>query len=495
MEQRGKTSVGIIAVGLLLGILGDWLLRAMPWGINVALWLGALLGLAALLAWRLRLILAGDGCWLALPIMLFAATFAWRDSITLATLNMLVLLTLLGLAMIFSGAGRLRFGGVLVYLVGLIQAGFAALFGSLQLLFFDLPWRRLAPGRWGGPGLAIGRGLLIAVPILLVFGSLFAAADAVFAASVNNLFDWNLDSLFEHVFVIGFWGWLATSALYQTMLKAPWIAPEPARPAIIRLGVIEVGIVLGVLNLLFAAFVLVQIRYLFGGATQLNLADGLSYAEYARRGFFELVTVAALALPLLLLAHWVLSPESRRTVRVFGGLAGVLLVLLVVVMISALERMRLYQQEYGLTELRLYTTAFMGWLALVFGWFGLTVLPNRPRRFVAGAAGLGAGVLTLLNLLNPDAVIVRTNAARNAIQPFDSRYAISLSADAVPALFDALPLMSPDQRCSVAAQLVREWSAPDERDWRTWNYSRSQAWALVEANRAELERIACFNDR
>ena len=69
-----------------------------------------------------------------------------------------------------------------------------------------------------------------------------------------------------------------------------------------------------VVDLLFLAFVLVQFRYLFGGAELVRGLTGMSYADYARRGFFELVAVAALSLPLLLLADWWL--DHRDPARV-----------------------------------------------------------------------------------------------------------------------------------------------------------------------------------
>ncbi len=495
MEQRGRLSVGIALAGLLGGVLGDLLLRAIPWGINLSVWVGLLVLIAAGLAWRFKVSLNGDGRFLALPIGVFAALFAWRDSITLALLNMLLMLALVGLAVVYSASGRLRLGGVGTYVLGWIQAGLGLITAPFELLFSAIPWGGLAPGRWGKTGAAVVRGLLIAVPLLLVFGGLFAAADAVFAATVENLFSWDIESLLEHSIVIGCLTWVVAGLLFQLFDKPPWTLPQTPRQAKARLGLIEVGIVLGVLNLLFAAFVLIQIRYLFGGETQLNLAAGLTYAEYARKGFFELVTVAALALPTLLLAHWLLNPAAGRSLRVFQGLAGGLIVLLSIVMVSALQRMRLYQQEYGLTELRLYTTAFMGWLALVFLWFGATVLRNRRPPFVSGAFGLGMGVLLLLNALNPDALIVSTNAQRSAIRPFDSRYATTLSADAVPALVAALPAMGTEERCATAADLLNDWGKPEAHDWRTWNWSRSQARSTVDANRVYLEDSACFQGR
>jgi hypothetical protein len=495
VEQRGRLSIEIALAGLLAGVLGDLLLRAFPWGINLSLWVGLLVLITVGLARRFKTAMSGDGRFLALPIGLFAALFAWRDSLALAALNLLALLALIGLAVVYSTSGRLRLGGVWSYLLGWIQAGLALITSPFELLFSAIPWRGLTPGRWGKTGAAVVRGLLIAVPLLLVFGGLFAAADAVFAATINNLFSWDIEWLFEHIVVIGFLTWVVAGLLFQLFDKLPWTLPQTPRQAKARLGLIEIGIVLGVLNLLFAAFVLIQIRYLFGGETQLNLASGLTYAEYARKGFFELVTVVALALPTLLLAHWLLNPESGRSLRVFQGLAAGLIVLLSVVMVSALQRMRLYQQEYGLTELRLYTTAFMGWLALVFVWFGATVLRNRRQPFVSGAFGLGMGVLLLLNALNPDALIVNTNAGRATIRPFDSGYATSLSADAVPALVGALPIMRQDERCSTAARLLSDWGEPGAVDWRTWNWSRSQAQATVAANHAYLRDIACDESR
>ncbi|MEJ7617371.1 MAG: DUF4173 domain-containing protein [Pyrinomonadaceae bacterium] len=240
---------------------------------------------------------------------------------------------------------------------------------------------------------------------------------------------------------------------------------------------------------------LVQFRYFFGGAVLVQGVGEFTYAEYARRGFFELVAVAALVLPLLLSSHWLLRKESNRGQRVFRALAAAQLALLFVIMASAVARMMLYQTEYGLTELRLYTTAFMAWLALALLWFAYSVLwHNERRRFVCGA--LIAALLTLvaLNLSNPDALIVRTNlrlAQKN--RSFDAVYASALSADAVPALIpaliNALPQISPDRRREAATLLLQKWAAPEGPDWRTWNRSRQAARFAVNAEVSALQKL------
>jgi hypothetical protein len=224
------------------------------------------------------------------------------------------------------------------------------------------------------------------------------------------------------------------------------------------LGLGEVGTVLVVVDLLFIAFVAVQFRYLFGGADLVRGLTGLSYAEYARRGFFELVTVAALSLPLLLLADWSLDQRDPSRVRRFRLLAVLMLLLLDVMLASALFRMRLYTAEYGLTELRFYTTAFMGWLVLVFGWFVATVLRGRRERFGTGALLAGWLMLAGLNLANPDAIIAVVNLDRAARgRPLDTAYAAELSADALPTFRRLLPEFRTNEACAAAYALDRRW--------------------------------------
>jgi hypothetical protein len=153
--------------------------------------------------------------------------------------------------------------------------------------------------------------------------------------------------------------------------------------------------------------------------------------------------------------------------------------------------MLLYQSAYGLTELRLYVTAFMGWLAALFLWFALTVLRGQRHRFAFGALAMAFVAIALLNRLNPDAVIARANSARaQAVHRFDARYVASLSADAVPTLIEALPTLTRGQRREVARAILARWTPPPSRDWRTWNWGRSQAWAAVESNREMIQQMA-----
>ena len=153
--------------------------------------------------------------------------------------------------------------------------------------------------------------------------------------------------------------------------------------------------------------------------------------------------------------------------------------------------MRLYQGEYGLTELRFYTTVFMGWLALVFLWFAATVLRDGRQRFAFGALVAGFLIIGGLHLLNPDELIVRTNISHTSVhRNFDADYATSLSADAVPALVEALPGMNGPDRRAVAHSLLERFSARARADWRSWNLARARARRRVHENEAVLREAA-----
>jgi hypothetical protein len=490
MSTTTKLALSIFLTALLFGIVGDVLLRAMPWGLNLLLWAAALaLGIVALAQWN-NLPLTGGGRWLIGPALIFAALFALRDSIMLNSANLLAILICLALIAYRALRGRLRVATLTEYTRGTALAGAFGLFGAFMLVFDDIKWGQIKIGGQSKHVAAVGTGVLIAVPMLFVFGGLLTSADAVFQKMIGDLFNWDVSEIFSHTFWIGFWAWIVGGFLRMTFLfKESQAKPSTYQGA---LGAVEVSIVLGSLIALFFGFVVVQARYLFGGSEVLRSLIKLSFAEYARRGFFELVTVAALVLPFLLFLHWLMKKDDPRSQRVFRYLSGGVIALLFVIMFSALYRMRLYQIEFGLTELRLYTTAFMGWLAIVFVWFILTVPRGQSDRFAFGALVSALLVLLALNILNPDDLIVRVNAGRvDAANGFDASYVVGLSADAVPALITTLPLMKEHDRCTTAAQIVRRWSPPQHFDPLTWNWDRSQAWQAVTANWAYLQSVAC----
>jgi hypothetical protein len=473
--QRG---LGILGLAVLLGILGDVLLRATPWGVNLPLWMAV----AAAAGWALvpnrsdgRTPITG---WPLLAVMFFAVCFAWRDSSFLQFWNGVAILGALSLPALQLHGVRLRVARITDYAMGLAASGVNAAVGALMLTPDDVPWHEMS--RHGRQAGAAAVGVALAVPVLLVFGGLLMSADPGFERIVQSLVDWDF-TIASHVVLAGFIAWtsagylrtLATAKDPVLELGSTTLAKAPRKPA---LGILELGIPLGALSLTFLVFVGLQARYLFGGEAVILETAGLTYAEYARGGFFELVTVATLLLPVLLGTEWLLDRSNPRNVTRFRTLSATLLVLVGLIMLSAVQRMRLYMDAYGLTGDRFYAMAFMIWIGVVLALFGATVLRGMRHRFAFGAVTTGFATLAILNIMNPDAVIVRTNLARaEAGAELDLEYAARLDADAIPELVARAPALLPTDQCDVFWSAIDRWTPREAADWRSWNLGRSRA--------------------
>lgn len=473
----------VLVAALALGLAGDLLLRTRPWGLNATLWLAGLCAVALALPrfGSLSLPRPRGTIWLW-GALGFSLLLVWRSSPVLQTLNVIAVFLCLGMVAFRTSAGGLRLAGSTEYAVNAAVSAVQMLIGVVVLGTRDLDWRAFAAPERSAKLAALGRGLAIAALPILVFGALFASADIFFRDLLRDAVLLSPAEAFSHLTLWAVFAWLAGSYLWGALLGER--EPLPAAPRIrwLRFEFIETCVVFGLVDALFLIFVAVQFRYLFGGAGRVESSSTLTYAEYARRGFFELVAVAALVVPFLLITHWLLPRGSARLHKFYSAVAGVLVVLVFVVMASALRRMRLYQENFGLTELRLYTTAFMIWLFAVFAWLAFTVLRGRRDRFAFGSFVAGLAVLAALNALNPDAFIVSRNAAiASGGRPFDSAYALNLSPDSVPSLvanFDKVPA---EERCTVGRELRRRYRSQND-DWRTWSWGRFRASNAVSSS-------------
>src|SRR5262249_48989937 len=234
--------------------------------------------------------------WLGIGVV-FAAGLAWRDAPPLKLLGLGCATFTFALAAHRLDAAWVRRAGVVRYAVpGALHAGTAA---ALALMDLAVSTRGVEIGRAAGwrRAAAIARGLVIAAPLVIVFGALFMSADAVFATLVANALGFDFQRIASHILLFSILAWLATGYLRGFLtgtellpLRDLWRDGAPLafakRPA---LGITEIATALSMLDLLFLLFVIVQFRYLFGGDALVQVTPDLTYAEYARRGFFELV--------------------------------------------------------------------------------------------------------------------------------------------------------------------------------------------------------------
>lgn len=325
------------------------------------------------------------------------------------------------------------------------------------------------------------RGLLLAIPILAVFALLFASADRAFGDLITRMFSFDLEFLPRHVAAFALSAYLAGGLLCTVVAGVAQRQPREKRRQRIQTSGIEAAVVFAAVDALFLAFVVVQFQYFFGGSGRIESVAELTYAEYARRGFSELCTVAVLTLLVQYFFHW-LSQGARPREKTLCRLLSVLMLLLVaVIMVSALMRMRLYVEAYGLTEQRFYSTAFMAWIGLSLAWFAVTALWGRTKRFALGMVLSGLVFVMAFHVMNPGQIIVSRNLARiSEGKSFDVGYALKLGDDAIPAIVAALDTLPEYDAHLLHSWLKRKWGKNTCTGWRRWNWSRSIAYKLLD---------------
>ena len=504
LRRPVPTAGGLLAAALVLGLVAQLLFFAQTAGINVLLWTAALLGTAALVR-RPGARFDPLDVWLPAGALFFAAFVALRSDPALLAFDLLAVATLASATLpALGGHAVTRSSVVALGVAGAWVSGRLAV-GAARVLAEARPWMRPL-GRAGRSARALApvvRGLLLAVPFLLLFAAAFAAADAVFARLLGDLLriDFDFGDLPGRLVVAALGAWLAGGALLISARVGDREVPPDAaaveaslpRP---RLGSVEAVVLLLAVDLLFAAFVLVQAAYLFGGRDTLE-ATGLTYSAYARRGFFELLFAAGLVGALLLGVEATVAGRPRAYLTAALGLVA----LTAAVLASATLRLRLYQEAYGWTELRFYALAAIFWLLLALAAGAVLLILGRTRWVVHVVVVAGLVVAAGANVVGPQAFVTSQNLAR-ALDPslvppdgetgLDATYLLGLADDAVPPLVAALPHLSNAERALVVGELERrreELSADQAvSGWPSWNLARERAHAALESAGETLRR-------
>ncbi|MEO5859667.1 MAG: DUF4153 domain-containing protein [Pyrinomonadaceae bacterium] len=597
MTTRTRTGLEILGTAAVVGVLGNVLLRETPWGLNAFLFVTAFVtGLVVLIKRHRPELRTKTNVAISAAMVFFASMYLIRDAEELMVWDTFAIIILMGVMLLGNFRLKAHISGAFHYVTSVIYAGITSAIGPFLLLGSDIDWKQMPGNKLSQHTFAVLRGLAIAMPLLLIFGALFMAADAAFEGLVNRTFNFNIDTVVSHFLLTSFFAWL-TAGYFRGSLMAPFangprtsastspipqadapqaetrpsgsvsdaaenqpqsfvakVAAEPGEsgpalpnnasilehinisdppdwsgkhpclpeeeirtevgsqagmlaapvkardwqsldsaslPSVFTLGTTETVLILGLVNLLFLAFVIVQVPYLFGGMEFIQNTPDFKLADYARRGFGELVAVAALVLPMLLLSHWLIRKDGSKVGGIYKIFAGIQIALLFVIMASAVQRLVLLTGElgYGMTTVRFYPMVFMTWLAVVFVWFAVTVLRNNRNYFAWGALWSAVLILGATNLMNPEKFIVETNLRlMHQGREFDASYNANLSDDALPTLINSFDRLNSDDAVTALREFERRACMKrQEGDWRTWNFSRQKASAALNATGINAE--------
>ncbi|MEV1287787.1 DUF4173 domain-containing protein [Micromonospora sp. NPDC049679] len=397
----------------------------------------------------------------AVAALALLAVLAFRNAWWLVTFCVLGALCCTALAIV---GGRL----VRSILFSLVAVPMAA--------FRGLPWVRKHSQAPVNPGLVrrVVGSVAATVVVLVVFGALLSSADAAFSLMLGALVpEISISTTFQWLFLLAVGGLIAVAAIYT--ITAPPDLSAVDKPATRSLGLVEWALPITALTALFGGFVAVQFTVLFGGQRHVLRNAGLSYAEYARSGFWQLVMVTMLTVAVLAgVTRWARRdrPVERVLLRI---LLGLLSALGIVIVVSALSRMYTYQKVYSFTGERIFVMAFELLLGTVFLMIMVAGIRWRGGWIPRLTVGLAVAMLLSLAVINPEDYAARRNIARyEQAGKIDAWYLRALSADATPALAD---LPDPVRRCTLS------WTADDlaESDpWYAWNLGRARARAVLK---------------
>lgn len=341
----------------------------------------------------------------------------------------------------------------------------------------------------------IVRGILISIPFLIIFILLFSSADLVFQKYMSDLVNINVEgeTIVRILLVLLVSCAFVGAYSYIFNVKKEVIGSKERK---LRIGSIESYILLGSVNLLFLIFISVQITYLFGGQSNIS-SLGFTYAQYARRGFFELIGVAVISFFLLFGLDRYIHREKGSSLRIFKILSSLLVVEVIVIMVSAFMRLLLYEDAYGFTTLRLYSHVFIIFLTVVFGLLIYKVLKNgKESNFSLGVFLSAILFLAGMNVLNPDAFIAQKNIQRfNDGKKLDVYYLTTLSDDALPVTVKMLDISDESVKGEFAYYMYWKMQGRiSSNNWQSFNISRNRAKEIIAPKMEVLEEYKEYTE-
>lgn len=497
-----KQPYRLLIIVLLLGWAFDFLFWKKSAGVNFSIFTGLCLlgGLSWLLLGKLRP--AAGSLWLFLPIPFFAVmTFVRQEPLTVFLAYTFTIISLGLLTVTYLGGRWMHYGLADLFKKSVLLIGsmIARVPGYIrQNRIEQAEDSRL--GRKKIPVQAIIRGLLIALPIVACFTSLLASGDAVFNQKIMDFFEeFTIKEIFEDIFrliLILICAYLLAGAfLHAATQSQDEKLPGEEKPTLKPfLGFTEAAIVMGSVTVLFLMFVIIQFQYFFGGQTNIGV-EGYTYSQYARRGFNELVMVAFFSLIMILGLSTITKRHEEYQKRVFSGLSVAIATLVIVILVSAYQRITMAILWHGFSRLRLYPRVFLIWVGILFIAVVVLELLRRERYFASAALLATIGFAATLPLVNVDAAIVHRNIYRSAHGwHLNVPHLASLSEDAIPALVQEfnepfLPVYTHEGIGAILScySVSRPESPEDAQDWQSFNLSRWQADMALEGVAPDLK--------
>jgi hypothetical protein len=472
-----KKKYWLLLYGLVTGIVFDILFYNKTLGISYPVFILLILSITALVFWNKYDVLDNRGWLWAIPIIFLSSTFAIFSNQVLKILNSIIIPFLLVMLIILVSRTNRSDWADLRFLGDFFKRVF------LPIRYIHMPFitffrmtdtdgrtnKRIFP--------RIAMGILISVPILAIIIWLLSSADIIFKDLFVSV---PISRIIKHFFLV-----LAitiyAACFYWSIVRAQDEDKNPSYDPVNwkrSLDPIVLLTILFLLDLVYAVFSFIQFTYLFGGESFV-LPSSYTFAEYARRGFFELLAVAVINFVIILITVSFIRRENSKLHIANKVLMSFMVCFTFVMLASAFYRMLVYEQAYGFTYLRIFVQAFMVLLVflfminIVFIWYSR--LPIIKAYFIASLS-----VYIALNFANVDVIIAQNNIERYAeTGEIDMEYLKGLSYDAIP----QMARLAGDKELGDEVLKYfgdKKQELEDQDCWQSFNHSRSKAGGIID---------------
>lgn len=324
-------------------------------------------------------------------------------------------------------------------------------------------------------------GLAISIPFLIVIISLLASADRIFKFFIDKI-----SSLFGSINISDFLVQGVIVLLISIIVFSyTWSFSNPNDSIQTRVQPSSIGTnnkswdpiisitILSVINCVYLVFTIIQFTYMFGAINN-ALPPDFTYAEYARRGFFELLLVTLINFSLLLSSIRFTRKDGKLVARTVRLLHSLLVLCTLVILTSAYFRMSLYETAYGYTYLRVLTHSFMMFLCVLF-MIAFYKIWNERISLLKPYIVVSIMAYMIINFANIDVLIAKNNVNRYLeTGKLDTHYLWNLSYDSIPELVNLLN----DKKVSIDINrylFEQQRVISKKQSWQSFNLSQHKA--------------------
>lgn len=451
-----------------------------------------------------------SGLFFSVVSSIFALLYAYRASSIVQTISLVTAVATLGIAgYLYKSEARFSYTEkIILYPLFLFFRSIAAIGEVFKT------GQSLIDGKKQDTSTtqSVLRGLLFAVPLVLILMGILNSADPIFNTVLVKFFsqigERSLISL--GVFLVGLLLAFAKLRVTSESVEAEVQAKE---------STVELSVVIGSIGVVFATFILVQVKYLFSSIDERGLAElgisSITYSEYVRKGFFELIAAALVASSVLVfILKYLRNIVVTQSVRILQYTGAVVSFETLVILASAAKRLSLYAEAHGLTRARIFGFVFLVWLAVIVILFiGKLLQKLHAREFFIAITGATVLSLFALSAVNIDKIIA-LHYQPTVNDEIDYYYIAKLSPDAVAGWHEALldadvvltsleqkaPLTADDNRKLFYIERTLNFIDHDvrqlegERPWQASNLSELTAQVYIKNNPA-FEKIGELQER